>query len=227
METTSMMSTLLTTPLFQGLTTDELMQLLERVSPDFLHYCDEPIVRQGEHHTRLLYVLHGTVHRSMQLPDIPFCFTEELGEPGIIEFSSLFGRTTILPASYYAVGDVTLLAFDKTVLFNTFGHFDIIQLNLLNILCSYIQAYTRKQMSLPSGENIPQRFCRLIDNLSLKPTGAKRLDIARTTLAAVLDCNRRTMSQQLVEWEKAGLLKLSYASIEIPEYQIVSQTARK
>ena len=227
METTSMMSTLLTIPLFQGLTTDELMRLLERVRPDFLHYCDVPIVRQGERHTRLLFVLHGKVLRSMQLPDVPLCFTEELGEPGIIELCSLFGRTTTLPASYYAEGDVTLLAFDKTVLFNTFGHFDIIQLNLLNILCAYTQSYTQKQMSLPSGENIPQRFCRLIDNLSSNPMGEKRLDITRITLAGLLDCNRRIMSQQLVEWEKAGLIRLSYGGIEIPDYQIVSQTARK
>ena len=155
---TSMMSTLLSMPIFQGLTMDELMKLLAQVRPDFLHFEDSTILRQGEHHTRLLYVLRGSVVREMSATQGRYSISEVIDEQTFIEISSLFGRDTALRASYRAQGEVTLLAFDKSYMFNVFGQFSIVQLNILNLYCACTQALSERYDSPPLGEDIHARF---------------------------------------------------------------------
>ena len=213
---TSMMSQLLSMPLFQGLTMDELMKLLEQVRPDFLHFEDAYIQRSGERHNRLLYILRGNVVRELSDPGGRFLFTEVLDESTFIEISSLFGRDTSLRASYRAVGEAVLLAFDKSYMFNVFGHFSIVQLNILNLYCAYSQSLLERQ-SMPIGDEIHTLFCHFIRSLCENPRGEKQLKMTRNDLALQLGCNRRRMSELIVSWQKAGLVDLSYSQISIPD----------
>ena len=213
---TSMMSQLLSMPLFQGLTMDELMKLLEQVRPDFLHFEDAYIQRSGERHNRLLYILRGNVVRELSGPGGRFLFTEVLDESTFIEISSLFGRDTSLRASYRAVGEAVLLAFDKSYMFNVFGHFSIVQLNILNLYCAYSQSLLERQ-SMPIGDEIHTLFCHFIRSLCENPRGEKQLKMTRNDLALQLGCNRRRMSELIVSWQKAGLVDLSYSHISIPD----------
>ncbi|MBR4779020.1 MAG: Crp/Fnr family transcriptional regulator [Bacteroidaceae bacterium] len=213
---TSMMSQLLSMPLFQGLTMDELMKLLEQVRPDFLHFEDAYIQRSGERHNRLLYILRGNVVRELSGPGGRFLFTEVLDESTFIEISSLFGRDTSLRASYRAVGEAVLLAFDKSYMFNVFGHFSIVQLNILNLYCAYSQSLLERQ-SMPIGDEIHTLFCHFIRSLCENPRGEKQLKMTRNDLALQLGCNRRRMSELIVSWQKAGLVDLSYSQISIPD----------
>lgn len=211
-----MMSQLLSMPLFQGLTMDELMKLLEQVRPDFLHFEDAYIQRSGERHNRLLYILRGNVVRELSGPGGRFLFTEVLDESTFIEISSLFGRDTSLRASYRAVGEAVLLAFDKSYMFNVFGHFSIVQLNILNLYCAYSQSLLERQ-SMPIGDEIHTLFCHFIRSLCENPRGEKQLKMTRNDLALQLGCNRRRMSELIVSWQKAGLVDLSYSQISIPD----------
>ena len=213
---TSMMSQLLSMPLFQGLTMDELMKLLEQVRPDFLHFEDDYIQRSGERHNRLLYILRGKVIRELPGPGNRYLFTEVLDESTFIEISSLFGRNTTLRASYRAVGEAVLLAFDKSYMFNVFGQFSIVQLNILNLYCAYAQSLLERQ-SLPIGDDIHTLFCHFVRSLCENPRGEKQLKMTRDDLALQLGCNRRRMSELIVSWQKAGLVNLSYSQIAIPD----------
>lgn len=214
---TSMMSTLLSMPIFQGLTMDELMKLLAQVRPDFLHFEDSTILRQGEHHTRLLYVLRGSVVREMSATQGRYSISEVIDEQTFIEISSLFGRDTALRASYRAQGEVTLLAFDKSYMFNVFGQFSIVQLNILNLYCASTQALSERYDSPPLGEDIHARFCHFVRSQCENPRGEKQLKITRADLAEYLGCNRRRMSEIIVSWQRAGLVTISYGCITIPD----------
>ena len=220
---TSMMSTLLSIPLFQGLTMDQLMKLLEQVRPDFLHFEDCEILRQGERHSQLLYILSGKVLRKMNVPKGRLCISEVLEVSTFIEINNLFGRDTSLRASYHAEGEVTLLAFDKSYMFNVFGQFSIVQLNILNLLCANTQALCERQFSI-IGDDILNRFCQLVRSLCENPTGEKRLEITRVDLARQLGCNRRHMSEKIVAWQRAGLVTLSYGCITIPDLNRLSKS---
>ena len=213
---TSMMSTLLSIPLFQGLTMDELMTLLEQVRPDFLHFEDEYFLRQGERHTQLLYILNGHVIRERKESHGNYLFSEVIEEGSFIEISSLFGRDISLRASYGAKGEVTLLAFDKSYMFNVFGRFSIVQLNLLNLYCAHSQALLENHIP-PLGDDIRTRFCHLVRNLCESPFGEKQLKITRVNLARLLGCNCRRMSEEITCWQRAGLVSLTYGGLDIPD----------
>jgi len=218
-----MMSTLLSIPLFQGLTKDELINLLEKVRPDFLHFQDEYILHQGDNHLQLLIILKGVVRRELAAADDTYQFRESMEESSIIEISTLFGRNTALRASYYAEGEVSLLAFDKNYLFSVFGHFDIVQLNLLNYFCAHAQTIYERQAARSAG-SIKGIFCHFIRNLSESPHGEKQLHITRINLAELLGCNRRRMSEEIAQWEREGLLSLSYGNIVIPDLSRLEAT---
>ena len=209
-----MMSTLLSMPLFQGLTMDELMKLLEQVRPDFLHFENCEIVHQGERHTQLLYILSGHVERLHADPQARLLFSEELEDADFIEISNLFGRDTTLHSTYRAIGEVTLLAFDKSYMFNVFGHFSIVQLNLLNLYCAQTQALRERFRPL-IGDNIHTRFCNFVHSYCENPSGEKQLKITRVDLARLLGCNRRRMSEAIANWQHAGLVTLTYGGIAI------------
>ena len=221
-----MMSTLLSTPLFQGLTMDELMKILEQVRPDFIRVSDTYILHRGEQASRLVYILSGRVWREVTAADDSFRFAEIQDVGTYIELSTLFGRDTTLRADYLAEGEVTLLAFDKKYLFSVFNHFDIVQLNLLNLLnlfCAQTQAiYDRQMPSLKAGrpaidDAMRALFCRFIRTLSEHPWGEKRLDVTRVELARLLGCSRRRMSDEIGRWERQGLVTLAYSRIIIPD----------
>ena len=213
---TSMMSTLLTLPLFQGLTLEQLVLLLEKAVPEFIYLTDEPILLHGERHNRILLILNGNVLRHYTHPQGGCSLRETMHEGDIIELTSLFGKSTQLKADYAAQGEVTLLAFDKRYLFTVFNRFDIIQMNLLNLCCARSQTLQDKLTSSVGG-TLGERFCHLVDTLSDSPSGAKELTVSRVRLAELLGVSRRPMSAEISTWEEAGLVSSSYAQIFIPD----------
>jgi len=217
---TPMMSTLLSIPLFQGLTMDELLRLLEQVRPDFLHFADSDcIARQGERHSRLLYSLQGSVVREHAVQGGRLRLTETMAEGHFIELTSLFGRDTSLRAGYRAKGDVTLLAFDKEYMFSVFGHFSIVQLNLLNLFCAQSQAALDRLNAPMRGDGLLPLFYRFVANLCETPWGEKMLDVTRVELARLMGCNRRRLSDRVAGWEARGLISIAYGRIVIPDMQ--------
>lgn len=213
---TPMMSTLLALPLFQGLTLEQLMRVLEKAVPEFIYLSDEPILLRGDRHKRILLILKGRISRRHTDAQGVCTLHETLREGEMIEFTSLFGKSTLVGADYYAEGEVTLLAFDKQYLFTVFNRFDIIQMNLLNLCCARTQALQAK-LTAKVGDTVAERFLHLVDTLSDNPYGEKVLAVSRAALADLLGVSRRPMSTEIVKWEQAGLIRLYYAQILIPD----------
>ena len=211
---TPMMSMLLTLPLFCGLTMEQLMSLLEKAVPEFITLTDVPILRRGERHSRLLFILQGTVTRQYTDPSGRCTLCEPLHEGDIVEFASLFGRGVLALADYYAEGEVRLLAFDKQYLFSVFNRYDIVQMNILNLCCAHADVLHAKLTTFP-GDALERRFCHLVEAFSVTTHNPKRLKVPRTQLAELLGCSRRPMSERIAAWEKEGLVQTAYGEIII------------
>ena len=217
----SMTKRLLSLSLFQGLTTEQLMDILTKTRIEFVNVKDDYILREGQRHEQMVFVIQGTILREYREEKGLFTFFEEIGTD-IIEPESLFGRDTTLRANYWASGSVTLVVFDKRNLFNVFNHFGIVQINILNSFCATIQSLQQKEF-IPSGKNIGTSFCQFVSQLSTHPLGEKKIDITRTDLAVILGCNRRAMSEMLVTLEKEGLISIGYRLLTIPDLEALRQ----
>lgn len=213
---TPMMSLLLSLPLFQGLTLDQLMHILEKAPLDFINLSDGRFVRQGERHDKVSFILKGRVERVLTNQQAAYTFAETMEETDIIELCSLFGRNALYGADYWAKGEVTLLSFDKRYLFTVLNHFDIVQLNLLNLFSARSQSLQQRLLEV-SGHSLIGQFCHFINKISDIPRGRKELEMTRVDLANLLDCSRRRMSEEIVSWEKKGLIEVSYGRLVIPD----------
>lgn len=217
----SMTSTLLSLSLFQGLTREELMDILTKTRLEFVNLKDSYVLRQGDRHEQVFFIISGNVVREYKDPEGRFTFCEPVcGD--IIEASSLFGRDTTLRASYRAEGNVTLMKFDKRYLFNVFNHFAIVQLNILNSLCASTQASEEKTF-ISSGKNIGTSLYQFVTGLSLYHEGAKTLEITRVDLADLLGCNRRAMSDLMTQWDERGIIVIGYRQFIIPSLETLKK----
>lgn len=211
---TPMMSTLLQLPLFQGLTVNQLMDILEKVRPDFFTVTDGYVARQRDKHDQMLFLLKGRLWREYRDPSGRFTFTESLDSTRLLEAGSMFGRMAEYEASYRADGRASLLAFNKKYMFSVFNRFDIVQLNMLNLLSAHAQAIQDKLRDTLGGDDVTC-FRTFINNLSEVHTGAKRLEATRHELAMMFGCSQRRLSDHIVAWAKAGLLDAAYSCITI------------
>ena len=215
-EKTDMMTQLLSLSLFQGLTREKLMLLLEKVKLDFRHVSHYCVLRQGDLHDSVVFVLRGTVRREVELGACRF--TEELTTPTLLEMCSLFGRDTSLRASYYIDGEGDLLVFEKQYLYTVFNRFEIIQLNILNILSARSQRM-EERLRRPVAPTLEGKVMQLVENFSDQPGGEKHLFVNREDLADMLDVNRRALSQAIVGMERKGLLRIAYSELIFPGTQ--------
>lgn len=221
-----MMSILLQLPLFQGLTLDHLLRVLEKVRPNFTHATDECFIKQGCHHDQMVYVLNGTVKREYKDKSGRFTFCEELEGPRLIEPDTMFGRVADYAASYHAVGHASMLCLDKKCLFSIFNHFDVVQLNILNLLSAQSQMQSDKVSCPISGIPIKD-FYHLVWKHSLVPSGAKEIDCIRHVLAEMLGCSRRRLSDEIGQYEADGLLTTTYGGIIIPDLALFGAAVEK
>lgn len=221
-----MTSTLLSLPLFQGLTMDQMMSILEKVRIDFVSPKDEDFLHRGERQEKILFILKGDVVREMTDPSGRCVLQEHLYAPSLIEFSALFGRDVIAKASYRANGEVTLLSFDKHYMFDIFNHFKVVQMNMLNLLCARIQTLQDKLLQ-DRGSTIAASFLRMVNSLSESSVGEKQLIVTRVDLADMIGCSRRHMSEEIVKWEEQGLIQIAYGRIIIPDLHLFLQMASK
>lgn len=206
----SMMRTLLSLPLFQGLARQEFIELIEKTRLEFLHVADASILRQGDHHTQVVYVLSGQLVRTVQHGVLTF--SETLSVPALLEPYSLFGRDDTLHASYSVNGPADLLVIDKRYLYTVFNRYAVVQINILNLLSASAQHLSRKLLPA-AGTRIEDRLLHLVDDLSEQEGSERRLAVNRVQLATLLGVSRRAMSEVIADMQRRGLLRIEYGAL--------------
>ena len=88
----TMFERLLQLPLFQGMTTQEVSDVMSHVRLDFVNYHrGDEIVMQGESCKKLIYIISGEVMAEHKNADLPFTLTEQLPDLKVLEPYNLFG----------------------------------------------------------------------------------------------------------------------------------------
>ena len=224
----TMYDKLLQLPLFQGLCTNDLTRILEKVK---LHFQNHPagtrIHRQGDTCDRLVFLLDGTLTAVRDDAAHAFVLSEELDAPFIIEPYSLYGMNTRYTASYIARTDISLVSIDKSYILTVLAKYPIFQLNYLNLLSNRAQALQQKLWDTHIG-NIYEKLNHFLLLRCARPDGKKNLRIRMEDLAALIGETRINVSRVLNEYQLQGRLELSRKEILIPDLeQLVVGPQRK
>lgn len=194
----SMYQQLMQLPLFQGVSTDVITALVEKLPFHFLKFRNgEQIFAAGDQCSHIRFIVSGRVRLETPCDHLRVSLLQTLETPHVLAAEYLFGRETTYPYSAFADGPcgilqlrksdyIKMLAFDKVFLFN-----------ILNYLSSGSQRDTASILAIKDG-SVVERLAMIVDALTV--TGAtdvavrfKQKDLCvllgtqRTTLIASLD----------------------------------------
>ena len=223
----TMYDKLLQLPLFQGMSTFDFTDILEKVKIHFNKY--EPgscLVRQDTPCNQLIFVLDGEVLIESKDRAHQYTIWETFKSPNVIEPYSLFGMRPYFTASYTAVTEVNTLNIDKSYILNELCRYEVFNLNYMNMLSNRSQVIYNKLWNAHIGKTRD----KIINFLLLRcmtPYGAKKLSIRMEDLARLIDDTRINVSNVLNDLQNRGLIQLGRRTFSIPELREVVQLLDK
>ena len=210
-----MYDTLLSLPLFQGMSQADFNSLLQKIRLDFVRYESGSVIfNAGDRCKSLAFLISGTVESSRDGMDGRFTFKECIEAPYLLEPYSMFGRAGVYQRAYTAVTPCSFLMVDKQYIYTELGKYNICRMNLLNILSGRVQQLDNHIWSI-DGMTLRQRIIRFISSLSDIQSGQKELVIKMNDLATLMDATRLNVSRELNALEALGFISLRRKEIII------------
>ncbi|MBO7049778.1 MAG: Crp/Fnr family transcriptional regulator [Bacteroidaceae bacterium] len=211
-----MYDTLLSLPLFQGMSQVDFNSLLQKVRLDFVRYEEgSTIISAGERCKSFAFLINGSVESSRSGMDGNLIFMEQVDAPCLIEPYSMFGRAGSYQRTYTALTPCSFLMVDKQYIYTELGKYNICRMNLLNILSGRVQQLDSHMWTM-EGMDLRGRITRFIKGLSDIQTGSKKLCVKMNDLATLMDATRLNVSRELNALEAEGLISLRRKEIFIP-----------
>lgn len=132
--------TLLQLPVFQGMSHQQLIDLVEKVPFGFSKYhTGETVCALGEQNDRVFFLLQGTVRVVQTSCEDRVLIEQDFTGPHTLPFYYLFGRQTQSHCSITAVGEVGIMELGKRYFLEVLQLSEIPLVNVLNILSSHAQ----------------------------------------------------------------------------------------
>lgn len=216
----TMYQRLLMLPIFNGLTTRELTQIISQIHLDFNQYADgETIASQDDRCDKIIYVLSGKVECEYRDPMNRFVLTELMDQPFIVEPSNLYGMAQRYEHSYITLEPVDTVAISKRDFSNVMLNYHIVKTNILNMLCARIQNLT-KLLREREPETVIEKIVQFLRRNLTTLKGQKSLHINMEMLAELIQETRLNVSFALRDLKKQGLIGQPHrGQILIPSIQ--------
>lgn len=194
----SMYQQLMQLPLFQGVSTEKITALVEKLPFHFLKFRNgEQVVAAGDTCTHIKFIVSGKVRVEMPCAHLKVSLMQTLSPPHVIAPDYLFGRVTAYPFTVVADGACGILQLRKSDYIKMINSDKVFLFNILNYLCSGSQRGISLALSSRDG-SVAERLAMLVSTLAIP--GAtdivlryKQKDLCslmgtqRTTLIATLD----------------------------------------
>lgn len=151
---TTMYELLKQLPVFQGVSTEQLTSIIEKIPFEFSQYePDDIILRQGENCGAMTFILSGTVRSLTPTFGDKVHILQEFDGPYTMPFYNLFGAETHLHDTLVAVTRVGIMRLNKINVLKVLQQNNILLINVMNMLCTNAQKQ-HKAMDF-SGESDP------------------------------------------------------------------------
>ena len=200
-------------PLFQGVSTDKITSLVEKLPFHFLKFRNgEQILAAGDPCTHLKFIVSGRVRVSVPFDHLRVTLSQTLASPHVLAAEYLFGRETVYPFSAVADGPCGILQLIKGDYIRMVNSDKVFLFNILNYLSSGSQRGISSVLSVKDG-SVVERLATLVDGLTVPGAtdivlNYKQKDLCtllgtqRTTLVVTLD---RLQEQDILEYDSNEL----------------------
>lgn len=216
----TMFERLLQLPLFQGLTTHELSDVMAHVRLDFVNYhAGDEIVVQDEPCKNFIYIISGDVCSEYRTPICHLLLKEKLPSIGLLEPYNIFGMYQKYSRTYTFATDGITLSIPKQVVLQRLMANTIVKINLLNIICNRYQQVSKLLCFHPEN-TVKDKIIKFILAHSSTPKGAKEIKIKMVDLANHINETRLNVSKTLNEMQHQGFLSLGRGYIIIEDMSV-------
>ena len=210
---------LLELPLFQGMSRNDLSQIVAHTKFGFHKYAGgKYIVREGDECNQLFFLINGKIKVVSIADDHSYAFIEEMTSPHILQPECIFGLSQRYTRNFIAQTNCNFITIDKTEAMKLSDNFIIFRLNMLNIISTQLQKLGRQPWRRQP-ENLQQRIIRFIECHCLRPAGEKHIVIKMQRLADELNDSRLDISRALNSLQTEGLIKLRRGGIDVPSLE--------
>ncbi len=209
----SMYQQLMQLPLFQGVSTEKITELVEKLPFHFLKYrSGEQIVAAGDPCTHMRFIVSGKVRLETSSSKLKVSLEQILATPNVLAPDYLFGRDTTYPFSAFAEGGCGILQLLKGDYIKMINTDKVFLFNILNFLSSGSQRGIAMALAARDG-SVEERLAMLM-NVLVAPGATdvvlkfKQKDLCsllgtqRTTLVSMLD---RLSEQEILEYDSSEM----------------------
>lgn len=210
---------LLELPLFQGMSRNDLEQIVAETKFRQLSFAKgKTIVREGDACDKLYFLVKGFLSTTCQADDKGYSITETLTAPNILQPERIFGLTQRYTRTFTAKTNCDLICIGKKEIVLLSDNYEIFRLNLLNIICTQSQRSNRLPWK-PKAKDIRHKIIRFIEARSLRPAGEKTISIKMERLAAEISESRLNVSKELNAMKEEGIISLKRGEIYIHAFE--------
>lgn len=211
----TMYEKLLQLPLFQGMTIENMTNVVGKVRMHFSKVdIGDNIVNKGDDCNQLLYILSGEVEKTTS-NDVCTLHEFVVG-PYLVEPASLYGLSPKFRSTYTALTPVTILSIGKSFVRNELFNYNIFTLNFVNTLSRQVQRNNdRLWRIIPSSpENVIKQFilsrCESFE-------GPKIVSISTHDLAAAINLSDRATDLGIKSLVAKSLIAIDKGSILVED----------
>lgn len=211
-------------PLFQGVSSDRITALVEKLPFHFLKFRNgEQIFAAGDQCTHVRFIVSGQVRLETQFDNLRVSLLQTLTTPHVLAAEHLFGRETSYPYTAVADGPCGILQLRKSDYVTMLGSDKVFLFNILNYLSSGSQRNSSSLVAIKEN-SVMDRLAMLMDTLVI--TGAtdvvlrfKQKDLCyllgtqRTTLISSLD---KLVDEEVIDYDSNELRILDH--LKLAEY---------
>jgi len=203
----SMYQQLMRLPLFQGVSTDKITTLVEKLPFHFLKYrSGEQILAAGDSCTHIKFVVSGKVRVAMPCAHLRITIEQTLATPNVLAADSLFGRETVYPFTAVADGPCGILQLLKSDYIKMINSDKVFLFNILNFLSSGSQRGVSTVLSIKDGSAL-ERLVMLVQSLVVAGASDVVLRYKQRDLCSLLSTQRTTLINMLDKLTDEGIVE--------------------
>lgn len=206
-------------PLFNGLTSDNLTQIIGQTRFSFSKYEPQQIIKkEGAPCSELTLLINGTLTRKTAADDRSYSVEETEEAPYVMQPERFFGLTQSYSSDFTAMTVCDTLSISKDDVMRLSDEFIIFRLNLVGIVSTVAQKAQRNAWRTFKNDT-HGRIIGFLRSHVIKPSGPKTVRIKMTRLASETGESRLKISEELNRLQDNGLLSFSRGIITIPSFE--------
>lgn len=189
----SMYQQLMQLPLFQGVSTEKITELVEKLPFHFLKFrSGEQILAAGDTCTHVKFIVSGRVRLDIPCTHLKVSLRQTLSTPHVLAAECLFGRDTVYPYTAVADGACGILQLLKSDYIKMINTDKVFLFNILNYLSTGSQRSISSVISLKNG-SVAERLAMIVDTLAVANASDISLHYKQRDLCALLGTQRTTL----------------------------------